>query len=93
MDNIELGDQVKDVVSGWEGLATARYDYLNGCVRWEIAGADKDGKPDSYVFDQQQIQIMEKGRFKEPNSIMTGVIGKRQRSTGGPRDNAPIPRS
>lgn len=54
--NIELGQRYKDRVSGWEGIAVARYEFLNGCVRFEIAGADKDGKPTEYVIDEQQLE-------------------------------------
>lgn len=30
---IKLGDKVKDKISGFEGLATARSEFLYGCVR------------------------------------------------------------
>lgn len=93
METIELGDFVADVVSGWEGTAVARHEYLNGCVRWEISGTDKDGKPEGFVFDQQQIRVLEKGHFKEPNSQPKGLVHDKRPRTGGPRSNAPISRS
>lgn len=55
-ERLQLGMRAKDRVSGWEGWLVARYEYLNGCVRWEIGGGGGDGKPDAYVFDQQQVQ-------------------------------------
>lgn len=81
MSAVVLGDRYRDRVSGWEGTATARYEYLNGCVRIELSAADKDGKPESFVFDVQQIEPVD-----EPP-----VVVKAGR-TGGPRDNRPVPR-
>ena len=41
---IELGTKVTDTVSGFKGVATARYTYLNGCVRYEVTPPAKGGK-------------------------------------------------
>jgi hypothetical protein len=49
------GRHCKDEVSGFEGVCTARYDYINGCIRVEMSGKDKDGKPEGFIFDQQQV--------------------------------------
>lgn len=79
---IELGKQYRDTVSGWEGVATARYEYMNGCVRYELGGRDKDGKPESFVFDEQQIEAVE----------APPVDRRPSRPTGGPRDATPVAR-
>lgn len=78
---LQLGAKYRDKVSGWEGTATARYEYMNGCVRVEIGGADKDGKPESFVFDIQQIEPVE----APPLDVVP-------RKTGGPTDSRPVPR-
>lgn len=83
MPTITLGQQYRDSVSGWTGTATARYEYLNGCVRFEISDRDKDGKPESFVFDEQQLEPVEEG----PVSAFPAP-----RPTGGPRDNRPVAR-
>lgn len=80
--DVILGGRYRDHVSGWEGTATARYEYMNGCVRIEISGADKDGKPESFVFDVQQIEPVEP-QLAEPATTQ---------ATGGPRSNRPVPR-
>ncbi len=77
---IELGSKAKDTISGYTGIATARYEYMNGCVRYELSGTDKEGRPLSYVFDVQQIEVLEAPKVKKP----------RHRATGGPRDNTPL---
>lgn len=80
---IQLGDLCRDRVSGWEGTATGRYEYLNGCVRWQIDGSDKDGKPEGYVFDEQQIDVLQIGAVPPRSMVDT---------TGGPRSNRPVER-
>jgi hypothetical protein len=75
---LKLGSKARDTVSGWEGTLTARYEYMNGCVRYEVSASDKDGKPEAFVFDQQQIEMIEeKAPPAEP------------KPTGGPRGNRP----
>lgn len=81
MTTIPLGSKCRDTVSGWQGVATGRYEYMNGCVRYEISAHDKDGKPESFVFDEQQIEPVP----AEP--LVTD-----RRPSGGPRDNRPVAR-
>ena len=33
---INLGDKVTDTISGYSGIVVARYEYLNGCVRFQV---------------------------------------------------------
>lgn len=37
MFKFRLGDQVRDRVTGFEGVVTSRTDYLNGCVRYGVS--------------------------------------------------------
>ena len=56
---IKLGQQVQDQVSGFEGTATARCEYLNGCVRFCIEGeADKKGEIQEYWIDQGRLIVV-----------------------------------
>lgn len=95
---VELGDRVRDRVSGIEGIATARTQWLNGCERWSISPrAGEDGKlPDDVWVDQQQVELCEKDPElffsvdERPEKRLTrGAI------TGGPTssvDRMPQPR-
>lgn len=80
--DIELGKRYRDTVSGWEGVVTARYEYMNGCIRYEVSAKDKDGKPEAFVFDEQQIEAVEAAPVERAPA----------RRTGGPRDSAAVPR-
>lgn len=72
---IKLGDTVRDVVTGFEGVAVARYSFLYGCERLSIERSDKDGKPEECVFDEQRLAIT------QINTVAPPAL----RSIGGPR--------
>ena len=59
----KLGNKIKDLVSGVEGITTGRIEYLNGCVQYNITPpADKDGKQaESFYYDQNQLVIVDDG--------------------------------
>jgi len=43
---IDPGSRVRDTVTGFEGIATGRTVWMNGCVRISIEPTElKDGKP------------------------------------------------
>lgn len=65
---ITLGQKVKDIVSGFVGIATSRVEYLNGCVQYGVrAKIDKDGKcPDVQYIDQEQLEVVGKGLTAKP---------------------------
>lgn len=63
---INLGDEVKDTVSGFKGIAVARYSYLQGCTRVCVQPPiDKDGKlPETAVFDEPLLEATGKKKIK-----------------------------
>lgn len=66
MHKFNLGDSAKDVVTGFTGVCVARFEWLNGCVRYELQPAKlKDGqaiKSDS--FDQGQLVLVKRNAVK-----------------------------
>ncbi len=52
---VELGDKVKDKITGFIGIAVARTEFLNGCVQYTIVGKiGKDGKfPEEVNIDEE----------------------------------------
>lgn len=36
---VTLGKRYRDKITEFEGVATARYEYLNGCYRIQLSGA------------------------------------------------------
>ena len=57
---INLGDKVRDRVSGLEGIVVARTNWLNGCIRFTIQPQElKDGKPvDTSWFDIEDMELV-----------------------------------
>jgi hypothetical protein len=80
MSDIKLGNKVRDRVTGFEGIAIAKCEYLNGCVQWGIRppqGEKKDAYPEAMYIDSQQVEFVDQG------------IAVEQRVTGGPSNDAP----
>jgi len=80
---IQLGDEVKDTVSGFRGIAVARYEFLHGCTRFCVQPpVNKEKKlADTAVFDEPQLEVVKAAKVK------TG-----SRDTGGPMPYPPKPR-
>ena len=59
----ELGDKVKDRVTGYTGIITTRTEHLNGCRQYGVnAGIGNDGKMvDGYNIDGEQLELIDKG--------------------------------
>jgi hypothetical protein len=66
--SIELGSVVTDSISGMTGIATARADYLNGCVKIFVEPQSlKDGRPiEGEWFDEQRVTTMSKAQAGGP---------------------------
>lgn len=75
-----LGNKYRDTISEWEGVATGRFDYLNGCQRVMLAGS-KDGKPEEFVFDVQQLVDLD----GNPADSAPAKEKESSKRVGGPR--------
>jgi hypothetical protein len=79
---VNLGDRVKDTITGFTGIAVSRTEHLNGCLHIGIeapnTGELSPGKPLYDVFDIQRIEVVEAGAYKPQDH---GI-----RSPGGPAD-------
>lgn len=67
MAKVELGQIVKDRVTGFTGMVVAISTWLNGCNRIGIQSQTekKDGLPiDPYFVDEQQLDVV--AEVKEP---------------------------
>ena len=64
---IKLGVIAKDKITGFEGVVTARCEFLTGCNRYCIQPRElHNGKPlDGIYFDEGQIEIISEGITKE----------------------------
>lgn len=58
---IQLGDLVRDSITGFHGIVIARTEWLNGCWRIVVQPQElRDGKPiDALTFDVEQLELLE----------------------------------
>lgn len=53
---VTLGRTYRDNITGFVGTATARHEYLYGCVRVDLEGqVVQDGDVKAWVFDEQRL--------------------------------------
>ena len=87
MKEIKLGDKVRDRVTGYEGIATSKTEFLNGCIQIEVTPKLKKGaimKPEEIMGIGIDLGQLEK--------IGDGVNAKKpiKKSTnGGPMRMVP----
>lgn len=72
---IELGDKVRDKITGYIGTAVARVEFINGCVQYEVAGqVGKDNKvPEPISIDEQSLVVI----GKKKKEVMVSETGGR----------------
>lgn len=81
MATVELGQTVKDVITGYEGIAVSITEYLHACRRIVVQSRElKDGKPvEDQVFDEQRLTVLD-----VPNILETAPL------TNQPGGNRPV---
>jgi hypothetical protein len=83
---IELGNKVKDNITGFVGIAVGRTTWLFGCNRIAVEPQElKDGKPiEAQWFDEQRIELVvdTKPEVSPDNTAITG----------GPQNDPPVSR-
>ena len=74
-----LGKKAKDKITGFEGIITAKVEYLNGCVQYCIKPkAMIDGKmPAGEYIDEGQIEVIKDAIEHNPKKV------------GGPQSDCP----
>jgi hypothetical protein len=80
---IQLGDRVRDRITGFEGIVIGITDWLYQCRRPIVQPAGlHDGKTiESQSFDEDQLEIVEAGVF-----AVKAAQPPVRTETGGPRD-------
>jgi hypothetical protein len=71
----ELGAELRDTITGLEGVNVAHTVWLNGCIRYSIQprGLDKDGKPrDTVTVDEEQLEPASAARVHQPTRTHGG---------------------
>ena len=79
----ELGDVLKDKVTGFAGVAMVRAQYATGCIHYGLLNKElKDGQPQDWVWiDRSQLVLVEEGGvvFDIDPDISSGPKARYQR--------------
>jgi len=94
-DMIDLGDRVKDPITGFTGIVTCITYWLHGCVRVGVQPEVlHEGKPvEDRYFDEAQMRIVSK-RVHQPTSAYQDALSDPAqlagvRPPGGPAREGP----
>ena len=85
---IEMGTMVKDRITGFEGIVTARIEYITGCVQYAVTPnrTDKDGKRmDAEFIDELRLEIV----TPIAPDLKHAMDRSRVEAPGGPSRDAP----
>lgn len=83
---IVLGDKIKDLVSGFQGIATCEVKYMNGCEKWGIDGKVVNGNIECIWVDKTQCVKVSEGVRKHIEAVEKTALSA---LTGGPTVSAP----
>lgn len=82
---IKLGSKVRCKITGYEGIATIRSEFLNGCVQYNVTAPVRDNKPQEDVgIDVQSLEVIKAPkRKKKSKSDSKGGPNTKGRSLRG----------
>ncbi len=90
--DVELGDTVKCKYTGFNGVAVAKQEFINGCIQFVIAAKyDKKNPIQDEMIDSQSLIILKKAKKEkieeedeeeDESSISTGGPTKRLKRSG-----------
>lgn len=86
---LNLGDKVRDCVSGLEGIVVSRSEHLYGCNRYWVSPQEvKDGKPvEGCWLDEDACEVVTEGVIKRKTYRVVDAPAERPaRMAGGPTD-------
>jgi hypothetical protein len=81
----ELGENLKDKVSGFKGICIARADYLTGCRQYKVRprGLNKEQLPwVSEWFDEEQLVVLSVKKFSLKPTPTSGPVNNPPTSRG-----------
>lgn len=79
----ELGEELKDIVTGFRGIVMARTEYFTGCMHYGLASKalTKDGKVGDWeYFDESRLVLVSEKKLFNRDGL---------KPTSGPGHNPP----
>jgi hypothetical protein len=74
MTTIKLGDDVKDTITGLNGVAVSKIEYKNGCRQFGVQQKIlKDGEiPEIEYIDPEDLEVITKAKKKPAEKTPAG---------------------
>lgn len=71
---VEMGDKVRDAITGFTGVVTGRCEYVSGCNQALVApGVKEDGTfVESMWLDDDRLEVIESNVIKLPRRTAAG---------------------
>lgn len=85
---MNLGDKVRDIITGFTGIVIARSEFFNGCIRVSVQPqelGDKGKLQDTESFDVQQLELVQAGAVTPLRERQEAKTGQKPARTGGPQ--------
>lgn len=86
VEPLEFGKTYRDIISGFEGILTARVESLQGCVQYaltpKVSPKNESEYPTSIYFDYKRLELID-----------SGIVGKIADSSSGCIRHTDRPRS
>lgn len=85
MNEVNLGDKVKDSITGFSGVVVGVTTWLHGCRRITVLPdhLDKEGKLlESQMFDEPQLVLIKAKKVKAGDPSTGGPIPKQTQKGG-----------
>lgn len=71
--DIRLGEEVRDVITGFKGVAISKISYLTGCVQYGVKPKAKNGKMlDVEYIDEDQLEPIIKRKREASKTPLGG---------------------
>lgn len=86
----KLGNRVRDVVTGFEGVCASLHTYLHGCARVGIEPttlSDKGEPIDPRVFDIHRVEVLEDTPVPMAPHVASAATAATAPPPGGPQDD------
>ncbi len=84
VNTIKLGNIVRDCITGYQGVALNKTEFMNGNTQFSVQPKAEDGKayPDCISLDYHQLDVVEEGyadRTTEPTFKSPIMLGNKVR--------------
>lgn len=78
MENeIQLGDEVRDIYTGFKGVAIARTEFINGCVQYSVVTKvtknEFDPDKNEVAIDSQSLELVKSRKNRRPKQDTGGA--------------------